>query len=93
MNDLIFYQLVMHLVRAEISLAPLNEKKLSKDQSGDKNENHLSMHRLMAAMFLMHTSVLHSAALHTSALRAAKTKLDTLGYHMVKTRSLYLTWP
>jgi len=30
---------------------------------------------------------------HPAAPKLLRQKLDTLGYHMVKTRSLYLTWP
>jgi len=44
-----------------MSFAPLNENKLGDDERADEYEYHLSVHRLMTAVLLMHTSVLHSA--------------------------------
>jgi len=45
-----------------MSPAPLHEYQLGNNESYDENEYHLGMHRLVAAMLLMHTRMLHSTA-------------------------------
>ena len=50
----------VNLIRAEVMFAPLYKNELSDDERADENEYHLGMHRLMAAVLLMHASVLHS---------------------------------
>jgi len=56
----------LYLVRAEVPFAPLHEHQLSNDERKDEDEYHLGVHRLVTAVFLMHTSVFHSATQHNA---------------------------